>query len=62
MAENAVSSPPIVMSCETFSRSSDCTAFSSNAGLFDGFALAMPMCEPPRKWMRLTPSIVSGVT
>ena len=25
-------------------------------------AREMPMCEPPRKWMRLTPSMVSGVT
>ena len=28
MAEKAVSSPPIVMSCDTPSRSSECTAFS----------------------------------
>ena len=62
IAENAVSSPPMVMSCETFSRSSDMTVFSSRLGSFVGFARAMPRCEPPRKWMRLTASIVSGIT
>ena len=27
-----------------------------------GLAREMPRCEPPRKWIRLTASIVSGVT
>ena len=62
IAENAVSSPPIVMSWLTFSRSSEMTAFSRCCGSSVGLARAMPMCEPPRKWMRLTASIVSGVT
>jgi hypothetical protein len=48
IAENAVSSPPMVMSCDTLRRRSDCTAFSSSAGLFEGSARAMPICEPPR--------------
>jgi hypothetical protein len=54
IAENAVSSPPIVMSCETFRRSSEMTVFSRCCGFLVGFAREMPMCEPPRKWMRLT--------
>ena len=61
IAENAVSSPPIVMSCDTLSRSSEMTVFSSSAGSFVGLAREIPMCDPPRKWMRLTLSIVSGV-
>ena len=36
------------------------TVFSRCSGSFVGFAREMPMCEPPRKWMRLTSSIVSG--
>ena len=36
------------------------TAFSRCCGSFVGLAREMPMCEPPRKWMRLTSSIVSG--
>src|SRR5688572_23175968 len=37
----------------TFSR-----CLASNVGL----AREMPMCDPPRKWMRLTASMVRGVT
>ena len=33
IAENAVSSPPIVMSCDTSSRSSERTVFSSSCGI-----------------------------
>ena len=36
--------------------------FSRSSGLFVGLAREMPMCEPPRKWMRLTSSMVSGMT
>ena len=50
------------MSCETFSRSSEMTAFSRCSGSVVGLAREMPMCEPPRKWIRLTASIVSGIT
>ena len=46
----------------TFSRSSEMTVFSRCAGSCVGLAREMPMCEPPRKWMRLTLSMVSGVT
>jgi hypothetical protein len=60
-AENAVSSPPIVISRSTPSESSDCTVFSSLASSLVGFARAMPRIEPPRKWMRETDSIVSGI-
>ena len=62
IAEKAVSSPPIVISCETLSRSSEITVFSRCSGSLVGLAREMPMCEPPRKWMRLTSSIVSGRT
>ena len=62
IAENAVSSPPMVMSWVTFSRSSELTVCSSSAGSVVGLARAMPRCEPPRKWIRLTASMVSGVT
>ena len=57
-----VSSPPIVIRASTPSRSSDVTAFSRYSGRVVGFAREMPMFEPPRKWMRLTPSMVSGRT
>ena len=50
------------MSCVTLSRSSELTVCSSSAGSVVGLARAMPRCEPPRKWMRLTASMVSGVT
>ena len=60
IAENAVSSPPIVMSIDTSRRSSESTVFSRCAGSFVGLARDVPMCEPPRKWMRLTSSMVSG--
>ena len=49
IAENAVSSPPIVSSIDTFSRSSEMTTFSRYAGALVGFAREMPMCDPPRK-------------
>ena len=62
MAEKAVSSPPMVMSCETFSRRSEMTVFSRCSGFFVGLAREIPMCDPPRKWMRLTSSMVSGRT
>ena len=61
IAEYAVSSPPMVISCETFIRSREMTAFSSNWGSLVGLALEMPMYEPPRKWMRLTSAAVSGM-
>ena len=38
------------------------TAFSRPAGSRDGFAREIPMCDPPRKWIRLTTSMVNGVT
>ena len=38
------------------------TVFSRSFGSFVGFAREMPRCEPPRKWMRLIASMVSGVT
>ena len=56
-----MSSPPIVMSIVTFMRSSDSTVFSRCAGFFVGLAREVPRCEPPRKWMRLTSSMVSGI-
>ena len=62
IAEKAVSSPPMVMSWETFRRSSEMTVFSRCSGSGVGLAREMPMCEPPRKWMRLTSSMVSGRT
>ena len=46
----------------TFRRSSEMTVFSRCCGFLVGLAREMPMCEPPRKWMRLTSSMVSGVT
>ena len=52
MAEKAVSSPPMVMRSVTPRRSSEITVFSSSCGSLVGFAREMPMCEPPRKWMR----------
>ena len=52
----------MVISCETSRRCSEFTVFSSNAGSVVGLARAMPMHEPPRKWMRLTDSMVSGCT
>ena len=60
IAEYTVSSPPIVMSCVTLSRSSEITAFSRVCGLVVGFAREMPICEPPRKWIRLTASVVEA--
>ena len=57
-----MSSPPIVMSCETLRRSSEMTVFSRCSGFFVGLAREIPMCDPPRKWMRLTSSMVSGRT
>ena len=54
IAENAVSSPPMVISIDTFRRSSEMTAASSSFGSLVGLARAMPMNEPPRKWIRLT--------
>ena len=63
IAENAVSSPPIVMSLSTPSRSKrDHRVLEAASGSLVGLAREMPMCEPPRKWMRLTSSIVSGIT
>ena len=62
MAEKAVSSPPMVISRETFSRSSEVTTFSSSSGSVVGLARDVPITEPPRKWIRLTASMVSGVT
>jgi hypothetical protein len=53
IAEKAVSSPPMVMSWETLSRSSEMTVFSRCWGSLVGLAREMPMYEPPRKWMRL---------
>jgi hypothetical protein len=38
IAENAVSSPPILINCDTPSSSSDDTTCSSSSGLFVGFA------------------------
>ena len=49
-----MSSPPIVSSPVTSRRSSEITTFSSAFGSEVGLAREMPMCEPPRKWMRLT--------
>ena len=49
MAEYAVSSPPMVMSCDTLSRSSEVTTFSSSFGSVVGLARDVPMTEPPRK-------------
>ena len=43
IAEKAVSSPPIVMSIETFSRSSEITAVSRCFGSCVGLAREMPM-------------------
>ena len=34
--------------------------FSRCAGSLVGLAREVPMCDPPRKWMRLTSSMVSG--
>jgi len=62
MAEKAVSSPPMVMSCETLSRSSEITVFSRSWGSVVGLAREIPMNDPPRKWIRLTASMVSGMT
>ena len=49
IAENAVSSPPMVISMSTFSRSSETMDCSRCSGLTVGFAREMPMCDPPRK-------------
>ena len=49
IAENAVSSPPMVISCDTFMRSSEVTVFSRSCGSVVGLAREMPMNEPPRK-------------
>ena len=38
------------------------TTFSRCFGSEVGLAREMPICEPPRKWIRLTTSIVSGMT
>ena len=62
IAENAVSSPPMVISCETPRRSSESMVRSSSFGSLVGLARAMPRYEPPRKWMRLTSSMPSGMT
>ncbi len=61
-AEKAVSSPPIVIRSVTPSRSSEITVFSRYSGLVVGLARETPMYEPPRKWIRLTFSMVSGRT
>ena len=58
-----MSSPPIVMSCDDVQpqqRVDGVLEIAADPGV--GFARAMPMCDPPRKWMRLTASIVSGIT
>ena len=38
------------------------SAFSRCSGSSVGLAREMPMCEPPRKWMRLTSSMARGAT
>src|SRR5438132_7970530 len=60
VADSAVSSPPIVIRRFTPSWSNERTVVSSSAALLVGLAREMPMNEPPRKWIRLTASIVSG--
>ena len=62
IAVYAVSSPPMVIRCVTSRRSSERMVFSSSWGSAVGLARAMPMIEPPREWMRLTPSIWRGRT
>ena len=62
IAENAVSSPPMVISCvdaEAQQRRGPRSRGSS--GSLVGLAREMPRIEPPRKWMRLTSSMVSGI-
>ena len=59
---NAVSSPPIVISSVMPSCRSERTVRSSAAVSRVGFAREMPRVLPPRKWMRDTPSMVSGRT
>ena len=49
IAENAVSSPPIVMSIDTSRRRSESTVFSRCAGSLVGLARDVPMWDPPRK-------------
>src|SRR5438128_5079266 len=52
----------MVMSCETLRRSKASTALSRCAGSFVGLAREIPIYEPPRKWIRLTSPMSSGVT
>src|SRR5712671_2807581 len=50
------------MSCDTLRRNNASTALSRWLGSFVGLAREMPMWEPPRKWIRLTSPMSSGVT
>ena len=45
----AVSSPPIVISLSTSNRRREVTVFSRCLSSFVGFALEIPMYDPPRK-------------
>jgi hypothetical protein len=51
MAENAVSSPPIVISLSTPRRRSVTAVRSRSSGFVVGLAREVPMYEPPVKWM-----------
>ncbi len=61
-AEKAVSSPPMVMSLSTSSRSKLTIVLSSRCSSLVGLAREIPRCEPPRKWIRLTSGVVKGRT
>src|ERR1044071_2322694 len=50
----------MVISLSMFRRSSDVITLSSSFLSFVGLSRAVPRVEPPRKWMRLTSSIVSS--
>ena len=51
----------MVMSWDTFKRRREITVFSRCWGSWVGLAREIPMWEPPRKWIRLTSSMVKGV-
>ena len=61
IAENAVSSPPMVMSWVTPSRCKESTTATMSSSFLVGFAREVPRIDPPEKWMLLTSPSLSGL-
>ncbi|OPZ31251.1 MAG: hypothetical protein BWY99_02899 [Synergistetes bacterium ADurb.BinA166] len=61
-AAYAVSSPPMVTRCVTPSSMSVSTTFRSDSSLFVGLNREIRRMLPPSEWIRLTASMVRGIT